>query len=186
MSNKISFNNISNLPETAMVSSFTSTKNDGSLFHDIGELSEKDKKEIETEILNKQKEYDKLSIRLKYLQGDSVLVQEKEQKRQKAEKLAGISGGLIGGIGTGALFIAGTSLVADAGIALTLCLAAPAAIIGAGIVGGIAAGITGLIIAKNKTNEEKHRQEEILQINEQLEKLSNDINILQSKLAVKI
>lgn len=95
-------------------------------------------------------------------------------------------GGLIGGIGTGALFIAGTSLVADAGIALTLCLAAPAAIIGAGIVGGIAAGITGLIIAKNKTNEEKHRQEEILQINEQLEKLSNEINILQSKLAVKI
>ena len=183
MTDNIKISSVSYSRNTVSPSECTNAQaSDNSIFDSV---SDENISEIEAEIEKKQKEYEQLSLKLKYLQGDPELIQEKEEKQQKAEKIAGIAGGITGGIGTGALFLAGTSLVADAGLALALCIAAPAAVIGMGIVGGIAAGVTGLVISKKNANEDKNRQEEISQLQDQLERLSQEIASLKSELASK-
>lgn len=131
-----------------------------------------DKSKLTIEKTEKQKKLEELKQELKYLSGDEETLKAREKKESLHQKIAGITGGVVGGVSMGLLC---ANFVKDVGL-LGLAIAGPFTLAAVGIVGGAAAALVGGLYKY------KHKQE-ALNSEEKIKNLQQEIYVLETEIS---
>ena len=137
-----------------------------------------DKSKLTSEKTEKVKKLEEIKLKLKYLSGDEEAIKAREKKENLHQKIAGITGGVVGGVSMGLLC---ANFVKDVGL-LGLAIAGPFTLAAVGIIGGVAAAVVGGLYNYKHKQEAANSEEEIKNLQQEIYILETEISQIDEAL----